>query len=269
MSRAPKKKLIAVVDSASREGDVKNVLGMAARLSRMIRAEKLNLEVLALPGIILKKNKLQPRAVEAFRHLAEYDWLIFTSRHAVHFFMEDLRTRHIQIPSAHTSCRLRIAAVGPETKNALNNLHVSVSMVPQRFSAKDLVIALSKKGRLKGTRILFPRSQAASHDVIRMLRSKGARVTPISLYAPIFRRIPRALAREVEEGKADYVLCMSPSGIDMLMKNIRDKKGLRAIPIIVIGHHTALAAHAAEFVQIHTAKTSSEAGLADLLRRLA
>lgn len=201
--------------------------------------------------------------------LGRYDWILFTSKNSVEFFVKELHVRTLP-PS------VRIAAVGPETAHALKRAGIRVDLIPKEFSAKHIVQALDRAGRstgdLKGKRILFPRSAIAPMEPVRALRERGARVSVMHLYTTIPARIPRKLMRPIKKGDADHLVFMSPSGIAGLMKNVRGndaKKAVRNIPVVCIGPLTATAARRFKFKKIHAAKTHTAEGISDLLRTLA
>ena len=82
--------------------------------------------------------------VEAARHVEDeqflhtlntYDWLIFTSQNGVHFFFEKCTRAGIDL----TNCRLKVAAVGEKTKQALEHLNIKVSFMPSIYSADVFV----------------------------------------------------------------------------------------------------------------------------------
>jgi uroporphyrinogen III methyltransferase / synthase len=223
--------------------------------------------VIALPVTKIKEQKLSAAAKAALRELAKYDWIIFTSKHAVQFFIKALWDGRIKLPAPVKMPR--IAAVGPGTARAAARAHLRVDVTPKRFSGTDLVVKLgTMKKALSGKRILFPRSAIAPKETIEALRGQGAQVTLLPLYTVVTAKVPARLMAPVEKSAVDYVIFLSPSGINGFIKNVRNKKLALAIPAICIGPTSAAAARTAGFKKIHTAKKATAAGIVDLLRKL-
>lgn len=283
-----KKIVVAVAGERNTGADI------ATCITRMYRMRKIGARMIVVPSVFLKKRKLRRRDDAVFHSLSlgRYDWLIFTSKNSVEFFIREMHTQHIPLS---LPAKTRIAAVGQATAAALRCAGVRVDLVPAEFSAKDIVQALDRvncinsrpTGGLKGKRILFPRSAIAPFEPVRALRDRGARVTVIHLYTTISARIPRRRMEPIEKGKANYLVFMSPSSIAGFMKNAQghgkgngnaDGKGadarkvlqtIRNIPAVCIGPLTATAARRFGFTKIHTAKTHSAEGISDLLGTLA
>jgi uroporphyrinogen-III synthase len=214
------------------------------------------------PVVAIQARKLS-KAVRAPLHaLDHYDWLIFTSKHAVKFFIKALWDERIVLPKKMP----RIAAVGPETARAVTRAHLRVDVLPKRSSATFLVATLGKK--ISGKRVLFPRSAIAPMSAVNALRTQGARVTEMPLYTVAHAKIPLRLVKLLTSGAASYLVFMSPSGVRGLMDNVVNKNAVRRIPAVCVGPTSAHAARAAGFANVHTAKKPTTKGIVDLLRKL-
>ena len=116
------------------------------------------------------------RAIEA---LADFTWAIFTSVNGVAMVDERLRARG---QSWAPFQRLRVAAIGPATAEALAEHGVRTSIVPEEFRAEALA------SRLRGEvgpddRILLPRAAQTRDVLVRELTALGAAVTEVAAYA--------------------------------------------------------------------------------------
>lgn len=192
-------------------------------------------------------RELSPRALAAFSRLDPYDWIVFTSKHAVKFFFRELHARRAQLPTA-----ARIAAVGPETARALEAAGVSAGFVPARFTAGDLFAGLPI---VPGMRILYPCSARASRVPLRLVRSRGARVVTLPLYTTVALALSVRAKRELLAHSYASLYAKSPSAIEGLLRQLtaRERAIVRAIPIACIGPTTAEAARAAGFTAISLA----------------
>lgn len=222
------------------------------------------------PANRIKKMKVNRAGVAAFKNIGRYDWILFTSKNTVTFFMDEMRLRHLKVPRSSKSSK--IAAVGPETARALKSAGLKVDLMPKKFSAKHLVSALGAK--VAGKRVLFPRSAIGFSDPVRELRAKGAGVDVVHLYTTLPVPIPRGIISAIKKGTVDYIVFTSSSAVTSFIKKMREKKmkGIAAkvalVSAVCIGPSTAAAARVFPFKKIHIAKTSTKAGIASLLRNL-
>ena len=149
--------------------------------------------VVSYPTIAIQAPQDPAPLDEALADLSRYDWLVFTSAHAV----EAACTRPAWSQAwSRSSTRPRVAAVGATTSAAL-----------ARFG---LAAVLAAQGR---PRVLWPRSNIARPELPEALRRAGA-----SLTAPVaYRTVPEgaeraaAILRLLEAGAIDAFAFMSPS----------------------------------------------------------
>ncbi|MFC1855080.1 uroporphyrinogen-III synthase [Thermodesulfobacteriota bacterium] len=140
----------------------------------------------AINGAIddLKKNK------NAFA------WIIFTSANGVKFFMKRLTALGADNSLLDS---VRVAVVGPKTKEALEKLGVRVDLVPKDFRAEGLLESLFEEG-VKGKRILIPRALYGRAVLIDTLENNGADVT----LAPVYETVtPKGMNKDDILSKLD------------------------------------------------------------------
>jgi uroporphyrinogen III methyltransferase/synthase len=192
------------------------------------------------------RKELSRAASRALDAVSEYDWVLFTSKNAVTFFVQEVRKRKIQVSNA-----VRIAAVGPETAAALRAAGFSADVIPERFTVRDMVKSL---GSLKGKRVLFPRSAVAPQEPIQILRAQGARVNVVPLYYPVAVTLSQSTRRELVDCGYSHLEFKSPSGITGFMRQLSagEKAVVRTIPALCIGPTTAKAAKEAGFRHVST-----------------
>jgi uroporphyrinogen-III synthase len=109
---------------------------------------------------------------EALRNVDRYDWVVFTSASGV----AAVRDR---LPAGASLRHARVAAVGPATARAVQELGTTVAFVPDRFEAAAIADGL---GELAGRRILLPQADAASPALADELRRRGALVDAVVAY---------------------------------------------------------------------------------------
>lgn len=179
-----------------------------------------------------------PRALdEELLRLRTFDWVIFTSAHAVEHTWARANALGISFPTA-----TRIAAIGPATREALNARGVSTCVVPQVYRGTALPGALRD---VQGCRMLLPRSDIGRDEAAEGLRHAGATVVAVTAY----RTLPAA---PDEEGLArlrlgvDAVLFTSPSTVQNFERLLRSETiaVLSRAAVVCIGPTTADAARA-------------------------
>ena len=168
--------------------------------------------------------------------LSSYDWVIFTSVNGVRFFFEQLDAT---VPAA-LPASLRIGAVGPVTRAALDARGVSVHAMPDEFRAATLVGAL---GDLTGSRVLVPRADIGRRDLVSALERAGAVVHDVAVYRTVPAKPDAASLAALRRG-ADAVTFTSPSTVRNFLALLGDEgRGLLAGAVVAaIGAVTSSAA---------------------------
>jgi uroporphyrinogen-III synthase len=90
---------------------------------------------------------------------------------------------------------LRIAAIGPATKKAIEQRGVKVDVVPKEYVAEAVVRSLRR--RVKGKRVLLVRAKVARDVIPTELRGAGAHVDVVEAYETVVPQSSRARLRDV------------------------------------------------------------------------
>src|SRR5271165_424314 len=141
----------------------------ADALSSALR--KLGCEVLEIPFIEIRRPISYRPLDSALRNLATYDWLILTSVNGVKALFERMARKRLD---ASALAHLKIAAIGPATKMAIEQHGLEVTVTPRKYVAESVVAALHR--RVKGKRVLLVRARVARDVIPRELRKAGAQV---------------------------------------------------------------------------------------------
>jgi uroporphyrinogen-III synthase len=170
----------------------------AGALSSELR--KLGAEVIEIPFIEIRRPKSFRPLDTALKTLNNYDWLILTSVNGVEAMWERLKKvglpdmrknkKRNAIPAAED--RLRIAAIGPATKKAIEQHGIKVDVVPKEYVAESVVRSLKKK--VKGRRVLLVRAKVARDIIPRELRKAGALVDVVEAYETV---VPQSSRRHL------------------------------------------------------------------------
>jgi uroporphyrinogen-III synthase len=168
--------------------------------------------VLEIPFIEIRKPRSFRPLDSALKKLTSYDWLILTSVNGVESMWERIEKLHLKFETnreGHEFTRavarakqhaalaaegrpLRIAAIGPATKKALDKRGLHVDVVPKEYVAESVVRSLRAKVRDK--RVLLVRAKVARDVIPRELRKAGAYVEVIEAYETV---VPRSSRRQL------------------------------------------------------------------------
>ena len=150
----------------------------AGSLSSSLRG--LGASVIEIPFIEIRKPKSFVPMDEALKSFTTYDWLILTSANGVEAMWE--RMRRLRIPRRKLS-RLKIAAIGPATKRAIEKHGLKVKMMPEEYVAESVVEGL--RDQVKGKRVLLVRAKVARDVIPDSLRAAGAQVDVVEAYETV------------------------------------------------------------------------------------
>jgi uroporphyrinogen-III synthase len=150
---------------------------------------------------------------EAIEHLSRFDWVVFSSVHAVSAF-EKAHTRE----ESAASSRLRIGAVGRSTARALERAGLHVDLVPERSGALPLLEAFRESAPLAGQRVLLPSSSISRPELRDGLAALGAHVERVTAYETRTAALDIGRCREeLAAGLVDAVVFTSPSAVASLV----------------------------------------------------
>jgi uroporphyrinogen-III synthase len=163
---------------------IRVLVGRARHQAGALSAElrKQGAEVVEIPFIEIRKPRSFKPLDSALRNLDTYDWLILTSANGVKALWDRLAQLRATTPSAAGS-GLRVAAIGPATKKAIEQRGLHVDIVPKEYVAESVVRSLRRK--VTDKRVLLVRAKVARDVIPRELRRAGARVDVIEAYQTI------------------------------------------------------------------------------------
>ena len=141
---------------------------------------ELGCEVLEIPFIEIRRPSSYRPLDAGLRNLATYDWLILTSVNGVEALFERMAKKKI---NTRALAHLKIAAIGPATRKAIEEHGLKVTMTPKEYIAESVVAALQR--RVKGKRVLLVRAKVARDVIPRELRKAGAEVDVVEAYETV------------------------------------------------------------------------------------
>lgn len=203
----------------------------AGALSGELR--KLGAEVTEVPFIEIHKPKSFKPVDAALKTVATYDWLILTSVNGVEAMWERMEKLRVA-PSALR--HLRVAAIGPATKKAIEQRGSKVDVVPKEYVAESVVRSL--KNKMKGKRVLLVRAKVARDVIPHELRKAGAHVDVVEAYETVVPQTSRKRLRAAlkNPAKRPHVVTFTSSStvknfVELLGKQRAGLDGIRMASI--------------------------------------
>ena len=153
---------------------------------------KLGARVIEIPFIEIRPPRSYKPLDSALKNLESYDWLILTSVNGVEALWKRMKKNHL---TKRHFRRLKVAAIGPATRKAIEARGLKVDVVPQEYVAESVVKSLRR--RIAGKRVLLARAKVARDVIPRELRKLGAQVDVVEAYETVIPRSSRVLLRAV------------------------------------------------------------------------
>ncbi|PZE19958.1 uroporphyrinogen-III C-methyltransferase [Paenibacillus xerothermodurans] len=143
----------------------------------------------------------------ALRHLADYNWVLFTSVNGVEHFFHQLRHHRIDVRGLAGA---RVAAVGPKTSEALERYGIFAEALPAKFQGDELLAAI--QAELKpGQRALLPTADIAKEYLPAKLRQMGLEVTEVDVYETVLETSGGADVIELLRQRAIHIITFTSS----------------------------------------------------------
>lgn len=168
-------------------------------------------EALIIPSIeIVPRPKNEVKA--AIGSLESYAWLILTSASGaaimLDYFGDALK-------------KIRIAVIGPKTKELLDQRGIAVALMPIEYRAENLADELLKRD-IKDKNILIARASIGREVLVDKLKAT-ANVTNIHLYdtkAPENKDKMQKLSQELEKKQIDAIIFTSSQAAKNLLEEV-------------------------------------------------
>jgi uroporphyrinogen III methyltransferase / synthase len=209
----------------------------AARLAGLL--ESYGADTVTLPAIEILPPESWIPLDEAIRALSRFRWIIFTSANGVAAFHERLGRAALD---ARNLSGVHVAAIGPETANALQRAGITPDLVPAEYRAEGLVDALGSLAH-QGDSVLLVRAAEARNVLPRALQARGVDVTVAPAYRTGLAPEGASEVRELlESRRIDAVTFTSSSTVRGFVKLFGPADVpalLEGVVIAVIGPITA------------------------------
>ena len=237
--------------------------GQAGEFSALLRDR--GATVVEVPTIEILPPLSWQEADRAIDRLPGFDWLILTSTNAAAWFFRRVRERRGDLACLDG---VRICAVGPKTRAAIEAAGRVVALQPSVYRAEGL-IKEAGEGAWHGKRVLFPRAAEGREVIPDEMRRVGAELDLVTVY----RTVPSPAGREqlrslLAAGTLDAVTFTSGSTVKSFVSLLEPGQiaGITGrVAVICIGPVTADAAREAGLPVDALAQEATIPALADAL----
>lgn len=177
----------------------------AGALSQLLREK--GAEVLEIPFIEIRPAQSYEALDKAIENVLAYDWLILTSANGVKALFSRLEK---QGKSEADLLHLKVVAIGPATRKAIEKRGIPVDVMPDEYIAEAVVEEL--RGQVKGERVLLVRAKVARDVIPNALRELGARVHVMEAYETVVPESSRtAILEALQSGNKPYAITFTSS----------------------------------------------------------
>jgi uroporphyrinogen III methyltransferase/synthase len=175
------------------------------------------------------------------RALRTYDWVVLTSVNGVRALF---RTLDAIGDDARALGALKVAAIGPATRDVLRQHGIRADVMPAEFRGEQVAEAmLAQAGSLRGKRVFLPRAEVAREVLPELLSQAGAQVDVV----PAYRTLPASaeriaeLKQKLEARAVDIATFTSSSTIERLVEALGPdaQRLLTGVSVAAIGPITA------------------------------
>ena len=207
----------------------------ASKLSELLAQN--GAEPVEMPTIQIEPLADYAKLDKAVKDVSKYQWVIFTSANGVEPFFSRLRKQGKDARHLHG---VQVCAIGPATAEALEQHGIKPDFVPLEYAA-DGIIASFRKLQTQDKRILIPRAEQVTEELVDGLTKLGAKVEQIAVYRTVLPIETAARGkRMLLDGKIDIVTFTSSSTVRNLVAMLgKDSQSLNSAKIVCIGQVTA------------------------------
>ncbi len=227
----------------------------------------LGADVIVEPTIQLASITNYGHVDHALQNLADYDWLVLTSKNGV----DALFSRLEQLgKDARWLAAVKIAVVGSGTAAGLEKYAIKPDLIPPEAVGESLAETLIKQGIAK-KKVLLLRADIARSRLPAQLNEAGAKCDDLPIYRTISpRKLSQDFLYRLEHDQIDWITFTSPSTFSNLLNLLGRKRGhkLWSCQLASIGPVTTRAIREAGFMEATEASPHDINGLVAALRSI-
>lgn len=193
-------------------------------------------EVLMIPSIKTSPLANQKNLANMLDNISKYEIMAFTSPFGVKVFFDEMRNMKRDLRSLGN---IKIAAIGPATKNAIEERGLMVDYMPKEYSGIALgKLLASVMENALNKKICLPRSEQGTDQVIMPLKQANIEYDDVAIY-----RTEGEDSNKIV-GYTDDVDCVAFTSVSTVKAFIENNKNIdfSKVTAICIGEQTALKA---------------------------
>ncbi|MFZ2315505.1 MAG: uroporphyrinogen-III synthase [Gammaproteobacteria bacterium] len=201
---------------------------------------------------------------EVLNTLANQDWLIFISPHAVYASVPYIRQRWPELPA-----NVKFAAVGAGTAKALKNAGY-LAIYPIEGVGADYLLALPEFQNVANKQITLIKGDGGREVLQDVLKERGAHVSMFIAYNRTLPRLETSLYLTLlQTNKIDAIVCTSYDGVRNLKTLIGEKHWtmISVLPLIVVSERIKTLAHDLGYQTIWVAVNANHQAILDVLEQ--
>jgi uroporphyrinogen III methyltransferase / synthase len=168
--------------------------------------EILGAEALVAPMVSILPPESFEAVDSAIGRLDSFAWLVFTSSNGVRQFLDRLDALGLDLRALG---RVKVAAIGPSTAEALASYRLKADLVPGSHRSEGLIEAL--RPEVAGRRVLLARADRG-RALLQDELGRIAHVEQVTTYRNVdAESIPADVLSRIEGGSVDWVTLTSPA----------------------------------------------------------
>lgn len=193
-------------------------------------------------------------------------WVVFVSANAVNYACAGFERQRFPINE-----KVRVAAVGKATADALKAIDWPVHLVPESGFNSEALLATDALQQIGGQRVVIVKGEGGRGKLANELRHRGARVDCLEVYRRTKPEVDNAtLNRALVENKLDVIVLTSGEALHNLLKLAGENsaKTLKSVPLVVISDRIKKIADKLGFNQIRVADEPDDTAIVKTIRAL-
>jgi uroporphyrinogen III methyltransferase/synthase len=216
------------------------------------KLKKQGFELIEFPTIKIIQSKNCKALDIAIQKINVYNYLLFTSKNSVNFFMQ----RFAAAGKTNKDLKgIKVCAIGRKTAEEIKKWKIKVGFISDEFNAEGLIKKIIKKAkesrsqgvkgqrnkRFKGLRFLLPRAEKTREILPDKIKKLGAMIDMPVIYKIAKPEVDSKKIREILNQKISVAAFTSASAFDNFTEMIGKKAGefFKNTVIAVIGPVTA------------------------------
>ncbi len=196
----------------------------ASALTQLL--ERYGARVHAVPLIRIVPSTDTTRITAVLKALDTYQWIVFTSANGVDIFLKMFRAGKYDKAVLK---RMKFAAIGQKTADALETNGLPVALVPKDFVQEALADVIIKGVAGKASRVLLVHAAGSRPVLEQRLKSSGIKLDTLDLYrAESLTKNHGRVKKLFDQGKIDAVILTSSSCVESF-SGIFSKENLKRL----------------------------------------